>query len=85
MLQGASHRERLEKAKSENAVLAETKDYSKVLALLYMLMVYGMGFLFGALPEIYRLYFRGVGEKEFVQASSLPNGYKLICGLKTNE
>ena len=61
------------------------KDYSKVLALLYMLLVYGLGFLFAGLPSLYMNHFRGMNERELVQSRSLSSGYKLICGLQTTE
>ena len=86
VLQGASHRERFAEYKQENPKRAgRVKDYSSTLAQLYMLIVYGLGFFFSMLPEIYRTQIRGTGEKEFIQAASLPNGFKLICGLQTPE
>ena len=50
-----------------------------------MLMVYGLGVVFTLLPDLYQNYIRGQTEREFIQAAALPNGYKLICGLQTNE
>ena len=57
------------------------KDHSKLLALIYMLVVYSLGLLFALLPTIYMSYYRGMSERETIQAKSLANGYKLICGL----
>ena len=50
-----------------------------------MLIVYGLGFLFAILPGFYMNTYRGMTEKEMIQSRSLSPGYKLICGLQTNE
>ena len=50
-----------------------------------MLMVYGLGFIFAYLPNFYMNQYRGQNEREMIQSKSLATGYKLICGLQTNE
>ena len=92
VLAGATHQEQLAKHEkeltskaleggSEEAVSEMKKDYSKVLALLYMLLVYGLGFIFANLPSFYMNHYRGMNEREIIQSRSLSPGYKLICGL----
>ena len=95
VLTGANHQEKLQKIQDQEAAEAEKypfkrdidqpKDQSKLLALVYMLMVYGLGFLFALLPSIYMNHWRGTTEREMIQSKSLASGYKLICGLQTNE
>jgi len=54
VLQGATHQEKVEKLRKEQCnEHGLKKDYSKVLALVYMFMVYGLGLIFSLLPDIY--------------------------------
>lgn len=48
-------------------------------------MVYSLGFIFAMLPSFYTNHYRGSTEIELMQQRSLSPGYKLICGLQTNE
>jgi hypothetical protein len=42
------------------------KDYSKQIALLYMILSYAIGIFFMLLPDIYQKNIRGYNEKEFI-------------------
>lgn len=61
------------------------RDYSKLLAYLYLLLAYFFGVIMCFLPEIYMTKVRGRSDNEFIQQRSLPNGYSLICSNQTNE
>jgi len=75
VLQFTTHNENYSKLDAS----VRNKDYSKMLAYLYLLMAYILGAIMCLLPEIYMKRVRGSSENEFVQAHSLPNGYSLIC------
>ena len=84
-MQAASHKERLEQAKKERPIFAARTDYSMTLAVVYLLMAYGLGLLFSMMPYLYLEKIRGLTEAEKVQARTLSTGYNLMCLEQTNE
>jgi len=60
VLQAVTHKERV-KSQSKTR-----DDYSQVLAILYMLMAYGLGICFFLLPELYQRLVRVTTENEYI-------------------